>query len=338
VPLQRLAQALREPLRLATKNPDQQGAERLTRARHELDQVGPAFHEPRNEWEHILRPSLGGDVEQLGVHLVADQAQRLADALRRDRTLLECERLVQEGEAVPHTTVGHPGYEEQRIVLGLHGFLVRHVPEPVDDSLGADASEIEPLDAAQDGGRCVGDLLRLRRGEDEYDPGGRLLQDLEERVPRLPREHVRLVHDVDLVSAGCAGGVHRPFAQLPRIVDAAIAGRVDLDDVQVGPAGPDANAGIALPTGLSAVSRPLLAVERHGQHAGCRGLADPARTGQQIGVCNAVPRDGAREASGDVILGDQVGKVLWTILAGERLMGHRRPDDWTVRRTRCLDV
>ena len=59
---------------------------------------------------------------------------------------------------------------------------------------------------------------------------GRLLDQLEQGVEALRGDHVRLVDDVDLVAAAdrCE---ERPLAQVAGVVDAAVAGRVDLDHV-----------------------------------------------------------------------------------------------------------
>jgi hypothetical protein len=55
--------------------------------------------------------------------------------------------------------------------------------------------KVVALAAAQD---RDGDLVHLRRREDELHVRRRLLERLQERVPRRVREHVDLVHDVDL--------------------------------------------------------------------------------------------------------------------------------------------
>ncbi len=61
--------------------------------------------------------------------------------------------------------------------------------------------------------------------------GGRLLDRLEERVPGVLGDLVRLVEDVDLASQ-LAGRVRQALAQLADGVDAAVARGVDLDQVQ----------------------------------------------------------------------------------------------------------
>ena len=96
------------------------------------------------------------------------------------------------------------------------------------------------------GAAVDGDLLRLGGGEHEHHPRRRLLEDLEQRIPRLAREHVRLVHDVDLVVALLRRGVHGALAQFARVIHAAMARRVDLDHVESRRAAPGAAAVLAL--------------------------------------------------------------------------------------------
>ena len=197
--------------------------------------------------------------------------------------------------------------------------LAEHALEPRADLGGADALEVEPLQAAQHRRGGLRDLLRLGRGEDEHDARRRLLEDLEQRVPRLAREHVRLVHDVDLVPIVAGGRVHRALAQLARVVDAAVRRGVDLDDVERRGAAPDALAARALPARL-AVERGIaatLAVERHGEHARERRLAHAARPAQQVAVRHASARDRPLERRRDVRLHGDVGEGLRAVLPGE---------------------
>ena len=63
-------------------------------------------------------------------------------------------------------------------------------------------------------------------------PDRRLLEHLQQRVERLAREPLRLVDDVDLLATHRRSG-GGAFAELARVLDTAVRGRVDLDDVQV---------------------------------------------------------------------------------------------------------
>ena len=90
-------------------------------------------------------------------------------------------------------------------------------------------------------------------------------------------------------------------------VDAVVAGAVDLEHVHV-LAGGDALADVAFAAGRG--RRSLLAVERLGEDAGGRGLADAACSGEEIGVGDAVALEGVGQGAGDRLLADEVGEGL----------------------------
>src|SRR5216117_4080917 len=117
-----------------------------------------------------------------------------------------------------------------------------------------------------------------------------LLKILEERIPRLARQHVRFVHDVDLVTALARGGVHGALTQVAGVVHAPVRGGIELDDVEVHRASPDPGAGIALPARLTRRTRTAaLAIERHREDTRRRGLADATRTREQVPVRHPAP-------------------------------------------------
>jgi len=76
-----------------------------------------------------------------------------------------------------------------------------------------------------------GDVLRGSSSKDELGVGGRSFQGLEQGVERLCRQHVNFVDDVDLVSAG-GRQVLDVLSELADIVDLAVGGAVDFDDVK----------------------------------------------------------------------------------------------------------
>ena len=90
-----------------------------------------------------------------------------------------------------------------------------------------DAPKVEPLAAGDDRRK---EFLRVGGGEDEAGMGGRLFQRLEEGVRRRAGDLVRFVDDVDL-GAKLRGRVADALPQIADVVDAAVAGGVDLDDV-----------------------------------------------------------------------------------------------------------
>ena len=93
----------------------------------------------------------------------------------------------------------------------------------------------------------IGIFVGFGGAEDELHVLGRLFQRLQQGVERLAREHVDFVDDVDLEPRP-AGPHADVLPQLANFVDAAIAGPVDLQHVDV-VAGADAAADVALVAG-----------------------------------------------------------------------------------------
>ena len=88
-------------------------------------------------------------------------------------------------------------------------------------------SDVEALQARHDRRR---ELLRMCGREHEDDELGRLLERLQEGVPGVLRDLVRLIEDVDLARRSL-GGIVDPLAQLADGVDPAVPGGIDLDEV-----------------------------------------------------------------------------------------------------------
>ena len=138
------------------------------------------------------------------------------------------------------------------------------------------------------------DLLGLGRGEDELDVLRRLLDELEQGVEALRGHHVGLVDDVDLVAAAHRRE-ERLLAQVAGVVDAAVGGRVDLDDVdEPGPPRARSLQRVALAARLG--DGRLLAVQRAREDPRAGGLAAAARAGEQVGVVDAVVGSAAAAA------------------------------------------
>ena len=155
------------------------------------------------------------------------------------------------------------------------------------------------------------DLLGLGRREDELDVGRRLLDHLQQGVEPRIGDHVRLVDDVDLVAA-----VHRreegPLAQVTRLVDAAVGGRVDLDDVDA-PRAAARQVAAALTHPARRRGGALLTVEATRQDARRRRLATAPRPAEQVGVADPIVDEGALQRLGDVILADHLLERLGTV-------------------------
>ena len=192
--------------------------------------------------------------------------------------------------------------------------LVGDALQDLGDLLGRGATEVEAM-AAIDHGRE--DLLGLSRGQHENRPGRRLLQGLEERVPRLRGQHVRLVEDVDLVTSGHRRIGHL-LAQVADVVDGVVRRRVHLDDVERGRAG-DRDARVTHPARLD--GRATLAVQAGGQDLGHARLACPARAHKQVGVVDLPALHGVAQGAYDVLLADDVGEAARAVAAVERGAG-----------------
>src|SRR6478672_641752 len=127
---------------------------------------------------------------------------------------------------------------------------------------------------------------------------------------------MRLVEDVDLAPQ-IGRGVLDPFAEIPDVANAPVAGGVDLDEVE-GPTLADRD------TRLAGVARVAVlevrAVERLGEDPGKRRLARPARPDKEDRVRDAIRSDGIPEGLDDSGLADDLGEGLRPPAAVERLV------------------
>ena len=78
-----------------------------------------------------------------------------------------------------------------------------------------------------------GDFFWVRGGHNEDNMLWWLLEELQESIEGLTREHVDFVDDVDFVLA-ISRGNDSLFAKFANIVDAAIRGGVNFDNVNIG--------------------------------------------------------------------------------------------------------
>jgi hypothetical protein len=173
-----------------------------------------------------------------------------------------------------------------------------------------------PLAAGDDG---RGDLVEVGGGKDEDGVGRGFLERLEEGVEGALGEHVHFVEEVDL--AGEVGrGVGDLLAQLPDVVDAAVAGGVHFDQVKGG-AGEDGPAGIAGVARLAIAE--LAAVDGPGEDAGGRRFAGAARPAEQVGVAHPGAFQSVAQRPRDMLLPDHGVKSQWSPLQIESLFRHR---------------
>ena len=167
--------------------------------------------------------------------------------------------------------------------------------------------------------------MDLGRREDELHVGRWLFERLQEGVPRLVRQHVHFVDDVDL-EAIARGAERDALLELSHLVDAVVRGAVDLLDVDV-VAGRDLFArrahlaGDGRRAGRLAVGAD--AVEALGEEARARRLADAADAGEEERVGDAVGGDRVGERAGHVLLTGEILERLRAVLAGEDEVAHK---------------
>ena len=253
------------------------------------------------------REGVDGFIQQGGVRVAEQRDGRLVGDLPVDRS---GHQLVEHRQGVSHRAAARAHDEGQDalahadVLLGAQGRQVRaedirrHQAERV--VVGARANRAD-------------DALGFGRREDELDVLGRLLDELEQRVEALVRDHVGLVDDEDLVSVAHRrkGGA---LAQVAGVVDAAVRGRVDLDDVErAGAAGGQLAARFALTAG--GVRGALRAVQAAREDARRGGLAASARPGEQVRVRHAIRAQRRLERLRHVFLTDHLIKGVGAIPA-----------------------
>ncbi len=281
------ARMIREIRCIAAEYQRELAAQEIRQPREEAAEIGAGIREPRDCREHFRCASRCDVFQDVQILIFRNEAERIAHALSGERPLAERQHLIGEAERIAHRAVRGARQECERVVLPLHLLAVEHHGEPRAHVGRTYSAEVEALQPAEHGRGHLRDFLWLRGGEHEHHARRRLLEDLQKRVPRFAREHVRLVHDVDLVARFARGCVHRALAQLPRVIHSSVRRGVDLDHVETRGSAPDPlarrahSARFASACGVSISSSTgdaPLAVERHGEHARERSLPDATRS------------------------------------------------------------
>ena len=248
---------------------------------------------PGRETEHAQHVAFG--------HLVAAKTDQLVEGRLR----------------VAHAAVRAPGDGIQRGFVDLHPFGGGDASQLADDERGRDPAQVEALAAREDRGE---DPLGIGGGEEELHVRRRFLEGLQQRVESRDREHVDFVDDVDFELRRGRREFHR-VPQFADLLDAIVAGAVDLQDIQRTPLGDLSHPGIVV---REIRARAPGTVEALGEDAGERGLPGAARPAEKVGVRDPVRRDGVGQRGRDVLLADDVGKALRPVFSGDDLVGHGR--------------
>ena len=223
------------------------------------------------------------------------------------------EQLVEHGQRVARRP-GPGAYDEgQGGRLDRHALLAGELGEVVAEQARRDQAEGVVVGARADGRQH---LVGLGRGEDEPQVGRRLLDQLEQGVEALRRDHVGLVDDVDLVLVAHRRE-ERLLPQVAGVVDTTVGRRVDLDDVdRARPAAGQLATAVALAAGVG--DRRLRAVERAGEDARRGRLAAAARAGEEVGVVDPVGGERGTQRLRHVVLPDDLLEGLGPVAAIER--------------------
>ena len=277
-----------------------------------LDAASP-LEEPRAVAERVARPFVDRGRDDLEEDLVVGEPEDRLEHRGVDAPVGRGEQPVEEREPVAHRPVREARDREEDILGDLDPLAARDLAEVAGDLPRRDVAEVEALAARLDRLR---DLVRLGRAEDELHMRRRLLHRLEEGVERRRRQHVDFVDDVD---AELAAGRREAGArdQVARIVDAAVRGAVDLDDVEV----LAAEDRLADRVALRERGVPVEGAREDARH---RGLADAARAAEEVGVGGAPRRDRVLERAGDRLLSDDLAEVARAVAAREDRVGLRR--------------
>ncbi|VVD92244.1 hypothetical protein PNO31109_01673 [Pandoraea nosoerga] len=256
-------------------------------------------------------------VEQAHEHALVDGPKHAAHGRLGERAGRIGDGLIGERERVAHAAARRLGEQAQRLWLVLDALFAENIRQMRHDMARRHLLQVE-LQAAREHGDW--NLLRIGRRQNELDVRGRLLERLEHRVESVPGEHVHFVDHVDL-EARVSRRVDRLFQQRRHLVDAAVGRCVHFDVVDE-TALVDGAARLAHPA--RRCRDPRLAIERLGQNARQRSLADAARTGKQIGVMQTLLLERVRQRTHDMLLAHQGREAFGAPFAREYLIGHAK--------------
>ena len=248
-------------------------------------------------------------IDGLGV----GQAEQVADAALVDVVGCRRQQLIEHRFRIAHAARGESGDEADRGRIGRPTVRLQDAGELALDLGHRQPADVVALQAGEDGGR---EARRFGRGEHERHEVRRLLERLQQGVPGVLGDLVRLVEDVDL-ALQLARWIRQSLTELAHGIDAAIARGVDLDQVQRRPFA-DRH---ARRTDIACVAVAQVgAVEGLCEDPGERRLAGPARTDEEDGVCDATRPDGVPQRLDDRLLTDDLTEGLGTPAAVDGLM------------------
>ncbi len=298
---------------------EEQGPEMLDELAENEAEVIAGRYDAFDEGEDLVRLLVEDGRREAAEQVLADCPEDGLEVLVADVLAAEGHGLVEKALGVAHAAVGGLGDEGQPGGGDGDAFFLRDLHEVVDDVLVGDLAELEMLAAGNDRRR---DLVELRRRENEHGVRRRLLERLEKGVEGMRREHVDFVDDEHL-GAGIGGLVFDHLADGFDVVDLAVGGAVDLEDVD-GAALMDGLAELAgaLPVGARVRRGAVDAIEGLGQDAGHGRFAGPPDAGEEVGLGDAARGDGVLDGPDNGQLSDDLLELPGPVFPGEYLVGH----------------
>ena len=245
--------------------------------------------------------------------VLLDPADELEHVLDRDRVPGCGGELIERRDGVSEGAVRAARDECECSVRRVDALAFADAAEHGDELLQPGPLEHECLATRADGGE---DAREVGRAEDEDEVRWRLLDQLQQGVPRLGGELVCLVDDVDLVTA-LDRLQHGSFTNLADVVDAPLRCRVHLDDVERAAVGDRPGDGAVR---VEVCVRATFGVHRLGENARHRRLARSARAGEEVRLPHLAMLDRVAEGADDRLLADHVAEVEWAVGAIQR--GH----------------
>ena len=258
-----------------------------------------------------LSPILGDHrLDELEEQIAAHEAEHRRDLVHADALAGERHDLVERALRVAHAPFRRTRDERQCGVGRVEPLGLGDLPELLHDRRGGDRTELEDLRPRQD---RVRNLVQLRRCHHEDDVRGRLLDRLEQGVERLRGELMDLVDDEDLVAVAGRRDGEPGDHHLADVIDTRMAGRVDLEDVEVPPLR-DLHAGIADAARLR--RGPLHTVQRLRENPRRRRLTGATRAGKHERMRDAAAGNCIAQRARHGLLADDLVKPLRTPLYG----------------------
>ena len=255
------------------------------------------------------------------VHIAAvDAAQHLLHVRAVQHASAKCDRLIGQRQRVAHRSARGAREQAQRLRIDAHAFVVQHPRQVLAYRLGRHRSQVELQTTRQHRHR---NLLRIGGCQHKLQVRRRLLERLQHRVEGRRRQHMHLVNHEHL-EAPLHRLVDRLLEQALHIVDAAVGGGVELGVVDettridVGARLADA----ARRRRHTAVAVGAQAVQRFGQDARHRRLANAPGAGEQIGVVQSLRVQRVGQRTHHMLLADHFREILRAVLAGEHEVGH----------------